>query len=35
VADDLVVLAQGRVAGTFQRGDIELEELTDLVAKAG
>jgi simple sugar transport system ATP-binding protein len=35
VADDLVVLAQGRVVGTFARNDIELEQLTELVAKAG
>jgi simple sugar transport system ATP-binding protein len=35
VADDIVVLAQGRVVGTFARSDIELEQLTELVAKAG
>jgi simple sugar transport system ATP-binding protein len=35
VADDIVVLAQGRVIGTFARSDIELEQLTELVAKAG
>jgi simple sugar transport system ATP-binding protein len=35
VADDIVVLAQGRVVGTFARSDIELERLTELVAKAG
>ncbi|MCP4380841.1 MAG: sugar ABC transporter ATP-binding protein [Hyphomicrobiales bacterium] len=35
VADDLTVLAQGRVAGTFRRDQIELEELTELVASVG
>jgi simple sugar transport system ATP-binding protein len=35
VADDIVVLAQGRVIGTFERGDVDLEQLTELVAKAG
>jgi simple sugar transport system ATP-binding protein len=35
VADDIVVLAQGRVVGTFARSEIELEQLTELVAKAG
>jgi simple sugar transport system ATP-binding protein len=35
VADDLVVLAQGRVAGQFGRNEIELDELTDLVARVG
>jgi simple sugar transport system ATP-binding protein len=35
VADDLVVLAQGRVAGQFRRDEIELDELTDLVARVG
>jgi simple sugar transport system ATP-binding protein len=35
VADDIVVLAQGRVIGTFARSDIELDQLTELVAKAG
>ncbi|MER8766014.1 MULTISPECIES: ATP-binding cassette domain-containing protein [unclassified Mesorhizobium] len=35
VADDLVVLAQGRVAGRFRRDEIELDELTDLVARVG
>jgi simple sugar transport system ATP-binding protein len=33
VADDLTVLAQGRVAAHFRRDEIELDELTDLVAK--
>jgi simple sugar transport system ATP-binding protein len=33
VADDLTVLAQGRVAAHFRRDEIELEELTDLVAR--
>ena len=35
VADDLTVLAQGRIAGTFRRDEIELDELTELVAKVG
>ena len=33
VADDLTVLAQGRVAATFRRDEIELDDLTDLVAR--
>ena len=33
VADDLTVLAQGRMAARFRRDEIELEELTDLVAR--
>ena len=33
VADDLTVLAQGRVAGHFRRDEIELDDLTDLVAR--
>jgi ribose/xylose/arabinose/galactoside ABC-type transport system permease subunit/ABC-type multidrug transport system ATPase subunit len=33
VADDLTVLAQGRVAAHFRRDEIELEDLTDLVAR--
>jgi len=33
VADDLTVLAQGRVAAHFRRDEIELDELTDLVAR--
>jgi ribose/xylose/arabinose/galactoside ABC-type transport system permease subunit/ABC-type branched-subunit amino acid transport system ATPase component len=33
VADDLTVLVQGRVAAHFRRDEIELEELTDLVAR--
>jgi simple sugar transport system ATP-binding protein len=33
IADDLTVLAQGRVAANFRRDEIELDELTDLVAK--
>jgi simple sugar transport system ATP-binding protein len=33
VADDIVVLAQGRVAAQFHRDEIELEELTELVAR--
>ena len=35
VADDIVVLAQGRVAGEFHRDEIEIDELTDLVARVG
>jgi simple sugar transport system ATP-binding protein len=35
VADDLTVLAQGRVAGQFRRDEIELDELTDLVVRVG
>jgi simple sugar transport system ATP-binding protein len=33
VADDLTVLAQGRMAASFRRDEIELDELTDLVAR--
>jgi simple sugar transport system ATP-binding protein len=33
VADDLTVLAQGRVAAHFRRDEVDLEELTDLVAR--
>jgi simple sugar transport system ATP-binding protein len=33
VADELTVLAQGRVVGHFRRDEIELDELSDLVAK--
>ncbi len=33
VADDLTVLAQGRVAAHFRRDEIDLDELTDLVAR--
>ena len=33
VADDLTVLAQGRMAAHFRRDEIELDELTDLVAR--
>jgi simple sugar transport system ATP-binding protein len=33
VADDLTVLVQGRVAAHFRRDEIELETLTDLVAR--
>jgi simple sugar transport system ATP-binding protein len=33
VADELTVLAQGRVVGHFQRDEIELDELSDLVAR--
>jgi simple sugar transport system ATP-binding protein len=33
VADDLTVLAQGRVAAHFRRDEIELDDLTDLVAR--
>ena len=33
VADDLTVLAQGKVAAHFRRDEIELDELTDLVAR--
>ena len=35
VADDLVVLAQGQVAGHFRRDEIGLDDLTDLVARVG
>ena len=35
VADDLTVLAQGRVAAHFRRDEIELDALTDLVARVG
>ena len=35
VADDLTVLVQGRVAAHFRRDEIELEALTDLVARVG
>jgi simple sugar transport system ATP-binding protein len=33
VADDLTVIAQGQVAAHFRRDEIELDELTDLVAR--
>jgi simple sugar transport system ATP-binding protein len=33
VADDLTVLAQGRVAAHFRRDEIELDELTQLVSR--
>ncbi len=33
VADDLTVLAQGRVVGNFRRDEIDLDALTDLVAR--
>ena len=33
VADDLTVLAQGRAVGHFRRDEIELDDLTDLVAR--
>ena len=33
VADDITVLAQGRVAAHFRRDQIELEQLTELVAR--
>ena len=33
VADDLTVLAQGRVVAQFRRDEIELEDLTELVAR--
>jgi simple sugar transport system ATP-binding protein len=33
VADDLTVLAQGKVAAHFRRDEIDLEELTELVAR--
>jgi simple sugar transport system ATP-binding protein len=33
VADDLTVLAQGKVAAHFRRDEIDLDELTDLVAR--
>ena len=35
VADDLTVLAQGRVAAHFRRDEIDLDDLTDLVARVG
>jgi simple sugar transport system ATP-binding protein len=35
VADDLTVLVQGCVAAHFRRDEIELDELTDLVARVG
>ena len=35
VADDLTVLVQGRVAAHFRRDEIELDALTDLVARVG
>lgn len=35
VADDITVLAQGHVAAHFRRDQIELDELTDLVARVG
>ena len=35
VADDIVVLAQGRVAGSFLRSETDLEQLTELVANVG
>jgi simple sugar transport system ATP-binding protein len=34
VADDIVVLGRGRVASTYRKGEIDLEHLTALVAKA-
>jgi simple sugar transport system ATP-binding protein len=34
VADDVAVLAQGRIIGTFRREEVDLEGLTDLVAEA-
>ncbi len=33
VADDITVLAQGRVAGHFRRDEVELDDLTELVAR--
>jgi simple sugar transport system ATP-binding protein len=33
VADDLTVLAQGKVAAHFRRDEIDIDELTDLVAR--
>jgi simple sugar transport system ATP-binding protein len=35
VADDLTVLAQGEVAGHFRGDEIDLDGLTDLVARIG
>ncbi|NEH57728.1 ATP-binding cassette domain-containing protein [Rhizobium leguminosarum] len=35
VADDLVVLSQGKVVGTFRRAEVNLDDLTDLVAHVG
>jgi simple sugar transport system ATP-binding protein len=34
VADDVAVLAQGRIVGAFRRDEVDLDSLTDLVAKA-
>jgi simple sugar transport system ATP-binding protein len=34
VADDVVVLAHGRVASTFGKGEVDLETLTEMVAHA-
>ena len=33
VADDITVLAQGRAIGHFRRDEIELDDLTELVAR--
>ena len=35
VADDITVLAQGQVAGNFRRDEIDLDDLTELVARVG
>ena len=35
VADDVTVLAQGRIAGSFRRDEIDLDGLTELVARVG
>lgn len=34
VADDIVVLGRGRVMSTFKKGEVDLERLTTIVAKA-
>jgi simple sugar transport system ATP-binding protein len=33
VADDIVILAHGAVAGTFQKGEITAEDVMTLVAR--
>ena len=33
VADDITVLAQGRAVGHFHRDEIDLDDLTELVAR--
>jgi len=34
VADDVVVLAHGKVSSTYARGEVNLESLTEMVAHA-